>query len=368
MIELSGLHCGNLVGYLSALGVHRLISLEYPETTLHWDKIAILGTDLTKDQIVELIDKHRCYGFNGEFMTYSRQIIKKRKRGEEVVSEEEDLESTTDALEVVLDSNDDSVARLLAEVCDEEPTANDVVNQTEKINSCSNKDPLEVTSLCDIIAKVALDSRGRPTVSLGCQFPPGEWRRLTKQALDSNRVDILEVMGSLRGSLEHDRKPGKEEPAPAPSYLVRLRGNCGKNMLKAVRGLLQIDVKKIRRDLFNPWTYPDCEPKALALSLDDQEGNDKGSNPKQNGYTNHGAGLLALHGLPLFPCFDYQGRVKTTCADGPDFTYPVWSTPLGYAAVRYLIQSNFQDYGVQSYRSRSVSREKVLYLDTPILI
>ena len=319
MIKLTGLSEANLVGYLAGLGVQRLVNLVHPSATLRWEGCAVLETVLDEDQLVSLLDTRRSYGFDGRFMTFERPIY-------------------------------------------------------EEGNELTLKN-----SLCDIQAGVKLNPEGKPVMKKGraCQFPPGQWARLQQEACTNNQHGVLELMCALRTSLENNREGKDKEAFPDASFLNRLRDKSGKTMLKAVRGLLLVGKDKLRRDLFNPWKYQDhilhhqdLKLSGLALGLDDQEGNDKGSNPKEEGHTNHGAGMLALHGLTNFPCFDCRGRVRTTCARGyeSEFIYPVWGVPLVYDAIQYLIRSDFQELDVRSYRVKSVQRGKVSYLDLPVLV
>jgi hypothetical protein len=326
-ILLPGLLETNLSGYLAGCGVLRLVSLTQPEATLKWDHHAILEADHTPDSLVDALYEDRGYGFSqAPFMTQTRQAYQ-RGKGVKI-----DKETTLDASKMV---------------------------------------PFP----CDILAKVTF-IKDIPCVTAGfpCPFPKGVWPVLLAQARAVGQQSIEANMVGLRVTLDPE-----EDAKPAVSYLVRLPGKGGRYVLKTIKELTeQVGRDKIRRDLFDPWTYSD--PK-LGLGLDDREGNDKGSNPKPEGYTNHGANLLILHGLSYFPCFDYKGEGRTMGIEEVSgkgsrkervLVYPVWRDPLSYDTARYFIWQGGLGAQVQRYRVRTVSRGKgtgkVTYMDIPFPI
>jgi hypothetical protein len=105
---------------------------------------------------------------------------------------------------------------------------------------------------------------------------------------------------------------------------------------------MKMDLEKIRKCLFEPWTYEDdklsmrwdpIEDRRYALMWDDP------SNMKAK--TVHAANLLAYRGLQLLPSVIEQGSLGTTGFSRMNkrdyFTWPIWSGPLRSDVVRSVL-------------------------------
>lgn len=122
-----------------------------------------------------------------------------------------------------------------------------------------------------------------------------------------------------------------------------LKGSGHQEFLKTAKQLLNsVDKERVRRCLFEPWTYDDIKLSMRWDPVEDRRYALMWNNPSTvESRTVWAANLLAYRGLQLFPSVLKDGRLKTTGFNRKGkqdfFTWPIWNAPLSVDSVRSLL-------------------------------
>lgn len=186
----------------------------------------------------------------------------------------------------------------------------------------------------------------RPELALGKRIDctPEEYRQLADMLLadsvaqDRTAIDLMAAFGS---DAVVDGKSASVEPTP----FQFTTGTGHQFFLRTVRQLMaEANPERIRRTLFEPWTYPD---EKLSLRWDpnedrryalmDRDPTASGNKPR----TMWMANLLGYRALVLFPCAPRRGRLRvvswrTPPDDERAFTWPLWELPASPDTIRSL--------------------------------
>lgn len=150
-------------------------------------------------------------------------------------------------------------------------------------------------------------------------------------------VDFLAALGS-----DAFAAPGARD-AMADTEFRTMSGAGRQHFLASMRELAgSVTAGQLRRALFAPWDYEDGRPSLRWDPADYRphalRARDPATDPIR---TMRGANRLAVEALPWFPTVPEQWRLRTlgfrSAGRGVDFTWPIWTSPLGPDAVRSLL-------------------------------
>lgn len=186
----------------------------------------------------------------------------------------------------------------------------------------------------------------RPELALGKRIDclPGEYREHAEALLrqsssgDLEAVDLLAAFGTDACTTER-----RDTIEPTPFQFIT--GSGHQYFLSTVRHLIgEVDAERVRRSLFETWTYPDeklsmrwdpAEDRRYALM--DRDPTASGNKAR----TMWMANLLGYRALALFPAAPGTGALRVAgwmdSAEGPAFTWPLWEFPAGVDTVRSLL-------------------------------
>lgn len=324
-IELLALSGDNPLGFLASLGV--VVALHQTGRKgirLSWNRNVSWTPSL--------------HGFDGDKAALVKKLadaLKGRTVPDKSKSERASAQKKFDQAKKVLKAKIDEIRKRKLKGKERELAREEEIEPLEKVG-----DKLRV----DWLAKLK-ETVSSPELALGDSIDctETEYRSFAKEFLNEAdeencfSVDMLSAFGS-------DAAVSKGRIKSTPFCFSSAR----QKFLTTVRELSKkVTEDKIRKTLFNQWTYSD---KGLSTRWDPSEVRRyayRATDPSPEGAkTVWMANLLAYRALTLFPSAPVKGQLKTTGwsrwkeskKKRNVFTWPIWDKPIGVETIRSLLQ------------------------------